>query len=179
MSLWTSGDLALAVEPTALSDKLGTAFRASSKRLRGTIIVIRVEDHAKPWIILTDLAPLEAGALWRALLFWIETCFNALKSVGAAAEEPRIGPARADLHWLVLSGATALTLASGCRAEDVQALKRSLSAPLAPPKAAPERNRLASALRLGLSTLSRLPTNGGIWRRVRLPPEPCPPPRRA
>ena len=40
----------------------------------------------------------------------------------------------------------------------------------APPKAAPERNRLASALRLGLATPSRLLTKGRIRRRVRLRP---------
>ena len=56
----------------------GTAFSAKSKRLRGTIIVIRGE----PWIILTGLEPEKAGASWREMPFWIETGFNALKSVG-------------------------------------------------------------------------------------------------
>ena len=42
----------------------GTAFSAKSKRLRGTIIVIWVEDHDEPWIILTDFEP-AAGASWR------------------------------------------------------------------------------------------------------------------
>ena len=41
----------------------GTAFRAASKRLRGTIIVIWVEGQAQPWIALTDLDPSEAGGV--------------------------------------------------------------------------------------------------------------------
>ena len=40
----------------------GTAFSAKSKRLRGTIIVIWDEGQDEPWIILTDLEPMEAGA---------------------------------------------------------------------------------------------------------------------
>ena len=61
---------------------LGTAFRASSRRLRGTITVAWGVGQDEPWIILTDLEPMDAGALWRELRFWIETGFDALKSVG-------------------------------------------------------------------------------------------------
>ena len=60
----------------------GTAFSASSKRLRGSIIIILGEGQAEPWIILTNIPPAEAGASWREMRFWIETGFNALKSVG-------------------------------------------------------------------------------------------------
>ena len=68
----------------------------------------------------------------------------------------RTNPARVERHWLVLSAATLLTLATGSRVEDANALKRSPSALRAPLKAAPERNRIASVFRLGLATLSRL-----------------------
>ena len=60
----------------------GTAFRAKSKRLRGTIIVIWDEGQDALWIILTDLPPEESGASWREMRFWIETGFKALKSAG-------------------------------------------------------------------------------------------------
>ena len=43
----------------------GTAFSAKSKRLRGTIIVIWDEGQDNPWIILTGIEPMEAGASWR------------------------------------------------------------------------------------------------------------------
>ena len=38
----------------------GTAFRYSSKRLRGTIIVIWGEKRSETWIILTDLPSTES-----------------------------------------------------------------------------------------------------------------------
>ena len=88
----------------------------------------------------------------------------------------RTDPARVELHWLVLSVATLLTLATCSRVEDANALKRSPSALRSPPKAAPERNRLVSVFRLGLTTLSRLLAKGRMWRRVWLLPEPWPPP---
>ena len=79
-------------------------------------------------------------------------------------------------RWLVLAAATLLTLAAGSRVEDAHALKKSPGALRSPPKASPERSRIASALRLGLASLSRLLAKGGMWRRVRLLPEPWPPP---
>ena len=122
----------------------GTAFRASAKRLRGMIIVIWDEGQSEPWIILVDLPPEEAGASWRAMRFWIETGFKALKSVGCQWQKTRrTAPA-----------AAALTLATGSRAEDAQALNRVPGAPAA--------RRFAGVFRLGLLT--------------RLPPEPLPPP---
>ena len=155
----------------------GMAFSAKSRRLRGTIIVIWVEGQDEPWIILTDIEPTEAGASWHELRFWIETGFKALKSVGWQRwKTRRTDPARVERHWLVLSVATLLTLATGSRVEDANALKRSPGALRSPPKAAPERNRLVSVFRLGMATLSRLLTKGRMWRRARLLPEPWPPP---
>ena len=155
----------------------GTAFRAASKRLRGTTIVIWVEEQAQSWIVLTDLDPSEAGASWRALRFWIETGFKALKSVGWHRRKTRrTDPARVERRWPVLAAATLLTLAAGSRVEDAQALKKSPGALRSPPKAAPERNRVAGALSLGLAALSRLLAKGRMWRRLWLLPEPWPPP---
>ena len=89
--------------------------------------------------------------------FWIEMGFKALKSLGWQWQKTRrTNPARVERHWLVLSSATLLTLATGSGVGDANALKRSPSAPRAPPKVALERNRIASVFRLGLATLSRL-----------------------
>ena len=155
----------------------GTAFRASSKRIRGTIIVIWVEGQEQPWIALTDLPPDEAGASWHPLRFWIETGFKALKSVGWHRRKTRrTDPARVERHWLVLAAATLLTLATGSRVEDAEGLKKSPSALRSPPKAAPERSRVAGVFSLGLATLSRLLAKGRMWRRLWLLPEPWPPP---
>ena len=109
--------------------------------------------------------------------FWIETGFKALKSVGWQWRKTRrTAPTRVERRWIVLSVVTLLTLAFGSRAEDAQALKRNPSASRSPPKAAPERNRIAGVFRLGMTTLSRLLTKGGMWRRAWLLPEPWPPP---
>ena len=81
--------------------------------------------------------------------------------------------ARACRNWVVLSVATLPTLAFGIRVENVQALKRNPGALRSPPKAAPERNRIAGVFRLGMATLSRLLSKGRMWRRA---PEPWPSP---
>ena len=120
---------------------------------------------------------MDAGASWREMRFWIETGFKALKSVGWQWRKTRrTDPARVERRWLDLSAATLLTLAFGSRAEDAHALKRSPGALRAPPKAAPERNRLTSVFRIGMATLSRLLAKGRMRRGARLLPEPWPPP---
>ena len=113
----------------------GTAFSAKSKRLPGTIIVIWDEGRDEPWVILTDLEPMESGASWRAR-FWIETGSKALKSVGGQWQKTRrTDPERVERRWLVLSVATLLTLAFGSRVEYAQALKQSPGALRSSPKA--------------------------------------------
>ena len=115
-------------------------------------------------------------ASWRSLRVRIETGFKALKSVGWHRRKTRrTDPARVERNRPVLAAAT-LTLAAGSRVEDAQALKKSPGALRSPPKAAPERRRVTGVFRLGLSALSRLLTKGRIWRRLRLLPEPRPPP---
>ena len=158
----------------------GTAFTNPRKR-RGTIIVIWVEGQAEPWIVLTDLAPDEAGASWYALRFWIETGFKALKSVGWQWQKTRrTDPARAERHWLVLASATILALAYGSREEDAEALGRLPSALRAPPKAAPVRasgrGRLMSVFNRGAKALRRRLIKGRMWRAIWLLPEPWPSP---
>ena len=75
----------------------GTAFRAKSKRLQWTIIVIRGEGQDEPWIILTNLDPSEAGASWREMRFWIEMGFKALKILGWQWQKTRrTNPARVE-----------------------------------------------------------------------------------
>ena len=76
----------------------------------------------------------------------------------------------------VLAAATLLTLAAGSRVENAEALKKSLGALRSPPKAPPERSRIVSVFRLGLSALSRLLAKGRMRRRRQLMPEPWPPP---
>ncbi len=161
----------------------GTAFRAQSKRRRGTMIVIWDEGQDEPWVVLTDLAPDEAGPCWYALRFWIEVGFKAIKSVGWQWQKTRrTDPERVSRHWLVLSVATLWTLAYGTRVEDADSLGVAPGRLRAPPKtivstpraAASRPNRTVSVLRLGIIWLRRLLNRGRPWRRVWLAPEPWP-----
>ena len=60
----------------------GTAFSHPSIRRRGTLIALWEVGQEAPCIVLTDLAPEDAGVNWYGLRFWIETGFRALKGVG-------------------------------------------------------------------------------------------------
>ena len=163
----------------------GTAFRAASKRRRGTLLVVWEVGQTAPWVVLTDLPPEQAGVSWYGLRCWIELGFRALKSVGWQWQKTRrTDPQRVARHWLVLSVATLWTLAYGTRAEDAAAQGIAPSRLRAPPKAPPRSQSTAagtaqrqiSVLQLGLTWLNRLLHRGRLWRRVWLLPEPWPEP---
>ena len=187
-SLWKSSDLALAIDPTTLS---GQAQRRSRERgLSRMRDPGRVGPHARQQARQVDRPHSRSartavgrnsqrnegnvGASWYALRVRIETGFKALKSVGRQRRKTRrTNPARVERNRPVLSAATLLTLDAGSRAEDAQALKKSPRALRSPPKAAPERRRIVGVFRLGLSALNRLlAKGGGMWRGVRLLPNP-------
>ena len=160
----------------------GTAFTKASARRRGTLIVIWEADT--PCIVLTDLAPEEAGVCWYALRFWIELGFKAVKSMGWQWQRTRrTDPARVSRHWLVLSVATLLALAYGSRVEDAAERGVAPDRLRAPPKLARAHRgdsgslrRPLSVLRQGISCLRRLLHKGRLWRRVWLLPEELPRP---
>ena len=165
----------------------GTAFRATSKRRLGTMIVVWVDGADEPWLVMTDLAVDAAGVCWYALRFWIELGFRALKSLGWQWNKTRrTDPQRVSRHWLVLSVATLLTMAYGSRVEDAADLGREPGNLRAPPKCLSPTHRSAhsspgrsvSVLRLGTAWLRRLLNRGRVWKRVWLLPEewPKPPP---
>ena len=163
----------------------GTAFRTTSKRRRGTMIVVWDDNQDEPWVVMTDLPPDEAGVCWYGLRFWIELGFRALKGVGWQWQKTRrTDPQRVSRHWLVLSVATLWVLAYGTRVEDAFDLGIAPDRLRAPPKflspthrSADSRPRRAvSVLSQGISCLSRLLLRGRLWRRVWLLPEPWPEP---
>ena len=165
----------------------GTAFRAARIRRRGTMIVVWDDDQDEPWVVMTDLAPDEAGVCWYGLRFWIELGFRALKGVGWQWQKTRrTDPARVSRHWLVLSVATLWALAYGTRVEDANDLGIPPGRLRAPPKSvAPTHRsamstprRIVSVLHQGIVWLNRLLHRGRLWRRVWLLPEqwPEPPP---
>ena len=164
----------------------GTAFSHPSIRRRCTLIVVWEEGQSEPQIVMTDLAPADAGVCWYGLRFWIEMGFKALKSVGWQWQKTRrTDPARISRHWLVLSVATLVVLAYGSRVEDAAERGVAPGNLRAPPKthiapsseSAPRRlatRRLASVLRQGIYWLRRLLHKGRLWSRVWLLPEEWP-----
>ena len=92
----------------------GTAFSsAAAAKRRCTLLAVWYVEQEEPWIILTDLPPDQVGVSWYALRFWIELGFKALKSLGWQWQKTRrTDPTRISRHWLVLSVATLLALAS-------------------------------------------------------------------
>lgn len=165
----------------------GTAFRDTSKRRLGTMIVVWVDGADEPWLVMTGLAADEAIVCWYALRFWIEMGFRALKTLGWQWNKTRrTDPRRVSRHWLALSVATLLTIAYGSRVEDDADLGRAQGNLRVPPKSLPETHRSAhsspsrsvSVLRLGTAWLRRLLHRGRLWKRVWLLPEqwPKPPP---
>ncbi len=163
----------------------GTAFRRLSIRRRGTMIVVWDRGQEEPWVVVTDLAPSEAGVCWYMLRFWIELGFRMQKSFGWQWQNTRrVDPERVSRHWLAMSVATLWTLAYGTRVEDANDLGIDPSRLRSPPKllapthrsATSEPRRIVSVLRLGVSWLRRLLHKGRLWRRVWLLPEAWPKP---
>ena len=160
----------------------GTAFSRPSIRRRATMIVVWDRGQEEPWVVMTDLAPIEAGVCWYMLRFWIELGFRMLKSFGWQWQNTRrTDPERVSRHWLAMSVATLWTLAYGTRVEDANDLGIAPGRLRSPPKllapthrSAPR--RIVSVLRLGASCLRRLLHRGRLWRRVWLLPEPWPKP---
>ena len=165
----------------------GTAFRDTSKRRVGTMIVVWVDGADEPWLVMTDLSADADIVCWYALRFWIELGFRALKTLGFQWNKTRrTDPQRVSRHWLVLSVATLMTMAYGSRVEDAADAGRVPGNLRAPPKCLPATHRSAhtsssrsvSVFRLGIFWLRRLLHRGRMWKRVWLLPEqwPKPPP---
>ena len=80
-----------AAAPSAHSSSVERRSEHRRNGCGGTII----EYQDESWILMTDRAPTEAGASRRALRFWIETGFKALKrSPSARRAPPKAAPER-------------------------------------------------------------------------------------
>lgn len=85
-----------------------------TKPLRATLLGRWDEEHEDSWLILTDLAPKSAQALWYGLRTWIEQGFKVLKGGGWGWDKTRMeDPDRVERVWLVLAVATLWVTALG------------------------------------------------------------------
>ena len=72
------------------------------------------DGYADPWLILTDLNPLEANVDWYRFRSWIECSYRDVKSDGFGWHKtPLKQPDRAERHWLAMSVAMLWILTIG------------------------------------------------------------------
>jgi hypothetical protein len=100
----------------------GTAY--AGERLRCTLLACWEEGHAEPWLVLTDLPPESAQAVWYGLRTWIEQGFKVVKGGGWDWEKTRMeDPRRVERAWLALAAATLWTVAVGVEDEAGEAAR--------------------------------------------------------
>jgi len=89
-----------------------TCFK--SNPLDCTLLARWDEGYQDPWLIVTDLEPEQANALWYGLRSWIESSYRDLKSDGWQWHKTRLRePARAERIWLAMAVATLWTITMG------------------------------------------------------------------
>ena len=89
-----------------------TCFK--SNPLHCTLLARWDEGYKDPWLIVTDLEPEQANALWYGLRSWIESSYRDIKSDGWQWHKTRLRePARAERLWLAMAVATLWTVTVG------------------------------------------------------------------
>jgi hypothetical protein len=112
--------------------KVGGHFYAeglayTGERMPCTLLACWGEGHAEPWLLLTDLPPEAASAVWYGLRGWIEQGFKVIKGGGWDWEKTRMeDPRRVERLWLVMAVATLWVVAVGAEDEAQEALAAEL-----------------------------------------------------
>lgn len=95
-----------------------TCFSKAPARLECTLLACWEPGHAEAWLILTDLEPENADALWYGARGWIECAFKDSKRGGLHWEQTKMtDPARATRLWLAIAVAMLCSVAIGAQAE--------------------------------------------------------------
>jgi hypothetical protein len=140
--------------------------------LRCTLLACWEAGHAEPWLILTDLSPHDATALWYGWRSWIEHGFRDLKSDGWHLAQTRMtDPQRVGRWWVAAALATLWVLEAGAEAQR-------LAIPATRTHADADRVAVTSLFRLGLVWLAEQ-LGRGVVRCLRRLPQPEWPPRDA
>ena len=96
----------------------GSAFATKRCQLDCTLVAWWGDGHAKPWLILTDLAPEGCDAQWYGLRSWCEQGFKCTKRGGWQSQQTQMtDPARAERLWLALAVATLWVISVGSELE--------------------------------------------------------------
>lgn len=140
----------------------GVAWPGSS-RLRCTLLACWEEGHEEPWLILTNLSPHDATAVWYSWRSWIEHGFRDLKSDGWKLSKTRMtDPERVGRWWTAAALATLWVLESGTEAQR-------LEIPATRTHSGVEGPVVTSLFALGLVWLAEQLGRGSVRRLRRLP----------
>jgi hypothetical protein len=106
-----------------LVGRVGGSFCAEGRAYTGeklacTLLGLWTAGHDEPWLLLTDLAPEAASAVWYGLRGWIEQGFKVIKGGRWDWHKTRMeDPERVERLWLVLAVATLWVVAVGAEDE--------------------------------------------------------------
>jgi hypothetical protein len=86
--------------------------------IQATLLTSCSASHCEPWLIVTDLAPVQAQSAWYGMRSWIENGFKLTKRGGWQWQHTRmLDPARATRFWLALAVATLWVVSVGGEAD--------------------------------------------------------------
>jgi hypothetical protein len=140
----------------------GVAWPGSS-RLPCTLLACWEPGQEEAWLLLTDLEPGAATAVWYAWRGWIEQGFRDLKSDGWQLAKTRMtDPERVARWWTAAAVATLWVLEAGAEAQR-------LGIPATRTHAGSARPEVTSLFALGLAVLAEQLGRGAVRRLRRLP----------
>jgi hypothetical protein len=89
-------------------------FSGESSRLQCTLLARWDEGYEEVWLIVTDLAPAQASAVWYGMRSWIEGGFKDNKRGGWGWHQTKMmDPERAERLWLAIAVATLWVVSVG------------------------------------------------------------------
>lgn len=96
----------------------GEVICFATNSIECTLLACWGSQHKEPWLILTDIHPDLASAVWYRLRGWIEDGFRDLKRDGWQWQKTRmVDPKRATRFWLALAVSTLWTVSVGGEAD--------------------------------------------------------------
>ncbi len=93
-------------------------FSGEVSRLQCTLLARWDEGYEEVWVIVTDLAPAQATAVWDGMRSWIEGGFKDTKRGGWGWHQTKmVDPERAERLWLAIAVATLWAVSVGGEAD--------------------------------------------------------------
>lgn len=130
--------LATVVSSTGMSWS-GQVICFKTNPINCTLLARWDDGYTDPWLILTDLNPVEADVRWYGFRSWIECSYRDVKSDGWQWHKTRLRqPDRAERHWLAMSVAMLWMVTLGGE-EEISSNKPSIDDRVFPSESTPTR----------------------------------------